>query len=130
MTKLRKYEKTERKIDLFDEKKALENAKGNVSMVEFARRLCLCLDERNLNEADLCRDLKLGKASVNEYVKAEQIPNADKIIKMANYFNVSTDYLLGLNDTATISVTGLDTIEVGLLVETANKFRENRGKEM
>lgn len=133
MTKLRKYEKTERKIDLFDEKKALENAKGNVSMVEFARRLCLCLDKRNLNEADLCRDLKLGKASVNAYVKAEQIPNADKIIKMANYFNVSTDYLLGLSNFKSTKddwkivnkVTGLNDYAI----EVLNEFKKNAKNE-
>lgn len=89
------------------------------------------LRERNkLTQNDLARLLNITRSSVNAWESGFSVPSTQYVVELARIWKVSTDYLLGLNDTATISVTGLDTIEVGLLVETANKFRENREKEM
>ena len=87
--------------------------------------------ERNkLTQSDLAKLLNITRSSVNAWESGLSAPSTQYIAELARILKVSTDYLLGLNNTATISVTGLDTIEVGLLVETANKFRENREKEM
>ena len=89
------------------------------------------LRERNkLTQSDLAAVLNITRSSVNAWESGLSAPSTQYIAELARILKVSTDYLLGLNNTATISVTGLDTIEVGLLVETANKFRENREKEM
>ena len=89
------------------------------------------LRERNkLTQSDLAKLLYITRSSVNAWESGLAAPSTQYIAELARILKVSTDYLLGLNNTATISVTGLDTIEVGLLVETANKFRENREKEM
>ena len=81
-------------------------------------------------QTQLAKKLNITRSSVNAWESGLSAPSTQYIAELARILKVSTDYLLGLNNTATISVTGLDTIEVGLLVETANKFRENRGKEM
>ena len=89
------------------------------------------LRERNkLTQSDLAKLLNITRSSVYAWESGLSAPSTQYIAELARILKVSTDYLLGLNNTATISVTGLDTIEVGLLVETANKFRENREKEM
>ena len=89
------------------------------------------LRERNkLTQSDLAKLLNITRSSVNAWESGLSAPSTQYIAELARILKVSTDYLLGLNNTATISVTGLDTIEVGLLVETANKFRDNREKEM
>ena len=89
------------------------------------------LRERNkLTQSDLAKLLNITRSSVNAWESGLSATSTQYIAELARILKVSTDYLLGLNNTATISVTGLDTIEVGLLVETANKFRENREKEM
>ena len=89
------------------------------------------LRERNkLTQSDLAKLLNITRSSVNAWESGLSAPSTQYIAELARILKVSTDYLLGLNNTAPISVTGLDTIEVGLLVETANKFRENREKEM
>ena len=89
------------------------------------------LRERNkLTQSDLAKLLNITRSSVNAWESGLSAPSTQYIAELARILKVSTDYLVGLNNTATISVTGLDTIEVGLLVETANKFRENREKEM
>lgn len=40
--------------------------------------------------------LDIGKSTISSWEKKQ--PSADKLEKVANYFNVSTDYLLGRTD--------------------------------
>lgn len=126
---MRKYKKLDKKIDLFDEAKVKQtildknenkdkNKVENIdNMVKFAKNLCLCLDDKDINESDLVRDNdNLSKASINAYIKGEQVLSADKLITIAKYFNVSTDFLLGLTECSSVEedvkmvheVTGLD----------------------
>lgn len=43
-------------------------------------------------------DLGFGNTSIKKW-RNDVSPSVDKIVKVANYFNVSTDYLLGKSDT-------------------------------
>jgi len=118
----RKYT-LESKVSTFDREKAMQNAKGNKYIVEFAYRLCVCLDKNNENESDLARETKIGKASINAYIKAEQIPNIEKLITIAEHFAVSTDYLLGFTNSPSLNedfkivhkVTGLSDNSIEIL---------------
>ena len=42
-------------------------------------------------------------------------PSTQNIIELSEIFNVSTDYLLGVNKTASISVSGLSDKDIELL---------------
>lgn len=111
------------KVSTFDREKAMENAKGNENIVKFAYNLCVCLDKENENESDLARKTGIGKASINAYIKAEQIPNIDKLIIIAKHFDVSTDYLLGFTNLPSLNedfkivhkLTGLSEKSIELL---------------
>jgi transcriptional regulator with XRE-family HTH domain len=43
-------------------------------------------------------DLQIAKNSFNNWAERGTIPSGDVIVKIADYFNVSTDYLLGKTD--------------------------------
>lgn len=59
-------------------------------IVERIRQLC---DERKISIAELERKLNLANSSIRKWEKGN--PGIDKVEKVADYFNVSTDYLLG-----------------------------------
>lgn len=85
------------------------------------------LRERNRwKQADLAKQLNVTRSSVNAWEMGTSVPSTPVVVDMAKLFKVSTDYILGEDHTATISVEGLDNREVGILVETANMFRKNR----
>lgn len=64
-----------------------------------ARIKALC-EERNISVRKLERDLGIGNGSVLRWSK--QIPNADTLLRAAEYFGVTVGYLLGETDEPSI----------------------------
>lgn len=44
-------------------------------------------------------DLELSNSAISEWKKGKAFPKTDAIVKLAQYFDVSVDYLLGLTNT-------------------------------
>ncbi|HBA47643.1 MAG TPA: hypothetical protein DCZ91_07545 [Lachnospiraceae bacterium] len=51
--------------------------------------------EKGLRQKDLSAILSLSPSSISNYEKDEYWPDLNTICKMADYFNVTTDYILG-----------------------------------
>lgn len=67
-------------------------------MVDF-RYFVECLDsllsENGISRNKMLTDLGVAKNSINNWAERNTIPSGDVIAKIADYFNISTDYLLG-----------------------------------
>ncbi|WP_336253598.1 helix-turn-helix domain-containing protein [Oceanobacillus sp. SE10311] len=68
---------------------------GNVDMNAFDRLKNLC-DEQGISVNTLEERLEIGRNSLYSWKK--NIPKGTNLIKVADYFDVSTDYLLGRTD--------------------------------
>jgi transcriptional regulator with XRE-family HTH domain len=55
------------------------------------------MNKKGLNNADLARVCNLSQGATKNW-KKEFNPNKKSIMRLANYFEVTTDYLLGLSD--------------------------------
>ena len=64
-------------------------------------RIKLLRTERNLTQAALAHELGVAKTTLAAYEQEKNEPSNETFIKIANYFNVSADYLLGLTDVKT-----------------------------
>lgn len=53
--------------------------------------------ENNLRGEDLGKVLDVTKTAISNWESGKRSPDSHTIIKLANYFNVSVDYLLGLD---------------------------------
>lgn len=63
----------------------------------FDERLQGLIDEKGWTRKETERRLGLeGKSNIYRYIELHQMPCVSVLVKMANVFNVSTDYLLGL----------------------------------
>lgn len=51
------------------------------------------------------------------------MPSPACLVDLAKAFSVSTDYLLGVENTATVNVSGLDDKDVAVLAELADRLR-------
>lgn len=63
--------------------------------------------ERGLNQVELGRALGVAKQTVSNWENSNIQPSVDMLVKIARYFSVSTDYLLGLDDRRYIEISGL-----------------------
>lgn len=52
-------------------------------------------DKNNLSQAELATELKVSRGAVGMWESGDRDPNYSMLLKIAQYFNVSTDYLLG-----------------------------------
>ena len=61
----------------------------------FAERLLELRKEKNLSQAGLAKALDVSYAVVCYWETDRSEPTAPNLVKIANYFDVSVDYLLG-----------------------------------
>ena len=59
------------------------------------------LAEKRVKQKELAEYLKIPDNTVSYFVSGKRLPNTEQIVKIADFFKVSSDYLLGLDDTPT-----------------------------
>ncbi len=67
-------------------------------MEMFKERLKELRTDKNLTFEELSKVTGLSKSALNYWENGVRIPSAQAVIILAKYFNVTTDYLLGLED--------------------------------
>ena len=70
----------------------------NFDMNIVAERIKLLRTEKNIGQNLLAKELGLSNASISYWENAKQEPTAQAIYKMAKYFDVSADYILGITN--------------------------------
>jgi transcriptional regulator with XRE-family HTH domain len=65
---------------------------------KFAERLSDLLNEYNLSKRAFAKKMGVSAMSVSDWTTGKIQPTAENIYLVAEYFNVSADYLLGLQD--------------------------------
>ncbi|MBE5734450.1 MAG: helix-turn-helix transcriptional regulator [Clostridiales bacterium] len=65
---------------------------------KISERIKELLKENNLTPYKLSIDLNVSKSVVHYWISGKTTPNADYIIKLSEYFCVSSDFLLGISD--------------------------------
>lgn len=71
------------------------------------------------NQVEFAKKLNISKQCVSNWENGNVMPSVDMLVKIAECFNVSTEYLLGRCDLDVISVKGLTAEQkthVGMLV--------------
>lgn len=63
--------------------------------MQFYEILTELLEDHDIQKKDLANHLKLSPSAVTNYVNAHREPDFETLIKIADYFSVSTDYLIG-----------------------------------
>lgn len=61
----------------------------------FAVRLRLLLENYNISQKDLAERIGVTRQAINTYTLGTTVPDIDRLVQIADFFNVSYDYLLG-----------------------------------
>ena len=67
---------------------------------------------KGLNQVELAKIFGVTKQSVSNWENENIMPSVDMLIKIANFFNVSTDYLLGLTEQHALNTDGLSELQI------------------
>lgn len=67
-------------------------------MLIFGERLKELRIKAHLSQQELSEIVGASKSSINMYERGEREPGLEMIARIANYFGVQTDYLLGTNE--------------------------------
>lgn len=95
-------------------------------MSKFANRLVELREKAGLSRQQLADSIGLSRASIEYYEKDKRHPDTEMVIKMAQYFHVTTDYLLGLSITSTHDKSLRDVCNYLSLPDTVvQKLKEN-----
>ena len=89
-----------------------------------AEKIKALREQRGLTQSELAKQVGITRAGVNAWEMGISVPCTQYIITLAHIFNVSTDYLLGVVSSSTVSVSGLteeDTQIVCALVDYLRK---------
>ena len=78
----------------------------------FPERIRLLRKSQDLSQVELAGRLGVSKQSVSNWENGNILPSIDMLVKISTVFNVSTDYILGLDnrssgDRCYLEVTGL-----------------------
>lgn len=77
-------------------------------MVEFGNRLRKLRKDRNLTQRQLAELIGVKNSVISFYEVGERTPSPDVLRKLAMALHVSTDFLLGIERTATLDASGLN----------------------
>ena len=61
----------------------------------------------NLSQVQLAKSLNISKQTVSNWENNNILPSIDMLMKLSDFFSVSTDYLLELDSRRYIEVSGL-----------------------
>lgn len=63
--------------------------------MSFSERLVLLRKSRNLTQKQLAADIQLSELAIQHYEAQRRKPAFDILVVLADYFDVSLDYLVG-----------------------------------
>ena len=93
-----------------------------------ADRIKFLRESNNLTQSELARQLGITRSSVNAWEQGISVPSTQYVVELARLFNVSVDYLLGVDASANLNIAGLNEDDVKLVYQIVNHLRKNNSK--
>ena len=94
-------------------------------MVDFGNTLKTFRLRKNMTQAQLAQKFGLTKSVISAYETGLRLPSYDIHIHIARIYNVSTDYLLGIEQKQKIDLSGLSQEEINALLNLINAMKRN-----
>ena len=77
-----------------------------------------------LNQIEFGEKLNVTKQSVSNWENGNIQPSIDMLLKIATTFSIKTDYLLGLDNSRQLDVTGLSEKQISYIQQLINDLKK------
>lgn len=78
---------------------------------------------KGISQVELAKALFVSKQSVSNWENDNIMPSVEMLMKIAKYFSVSTDFLLGLDSNESIPTDGLTPAQISHIKMIINDIR-------
>lgn len=95
-------------------------------MIDFGSTLKSLRINNNLTQAELAQKLDVTKSVISAYETGIRMPSYDILIHISKLFEVTTDYLLGLEKKQEIDLSGLTEDEIIALKELIKAMKRKK----
>lgn len=83
---------------------------------------------KKMSQKELAERIGIAKSVISFYESGDRSPSYDVLIKIAHIFNVSTDYLLGVEKKRTVDVSELTEDDIAVVTTVIDALkRKNNG---
>lgn len=80
---------------------------------------------KHLTQTQLAKRLGVGTSIISAYENQDRLPSISMLIKLSYEFNVTIEYLLGLNKNKTIDVSDLTDEQILAINAVIEQFRNS-----
>ncbi len=95
-----------------------------MKLVDFGSKLKELRTQAGMTQQQLATLVGVTKSVISFYELRERAPSPDVLIKCAGIFHVSTDYLLGLDKSDTLDISGLSESDIAILRALVESLRQ------
>ena len=96
-----------------------------------ADRIKYLREQKQLTQTELAKLLGITRSSVNAWEMGISVPSTQYVVELAVIFQVSTDYLLNVDISSTVSVSNLSEADIQLVYALIHHLRnKNTGQEL
>ena len=88
------------------------------------QRICELRTDLGWSQVELAKRLGVVKQTVSNWENENIQPSIEMLIRLAKLFNVTTDYMLGLENTPRLNVEGLPGSVVAHIAQFIEDYRE------
>ena len=88
-----------------------------------AERIRILREVHQMTQTELAKKLGVTRSGVNAWEMGVSVPSTQYVVELALLFDVSADYLLGIETSATINVGGLTDEQVSALLGVVRCFK-------
>ena len=92
---------------------------------ELAENIKKLRTQKRLTQTELGKRVGVTTSTIASYETQNRLPSIAALIKLSSVFNVSIEYLLGLNKNKTIDVSELSDKQVSALNVIVEQFKED-----
>lgn len=95
-----------------------------MNVCDFGFNLKNLRKSHNLTQEEFGAKVGLSKAVVSKYENGLGFPTFDALIQIAEYFGVTTDYLLGVEKSKNIDVSSLTDTQIDAIHKIISEFNK------
>lgn len=97
-------------------------------IVELGERLKTLRIENHLRQDQVARLVNVDKSSISLYETGMRQPSYTTLVRLADVFNVTTDYLLGRKNSSPLDLSGLTATEATMISQLVSSMTDKNKK--